>query len=63
MTKSQEAFLDEVLSDINELSARRRLRVLHSRTGINPILWVALIFGAVPTLFVPTRLSTRKSSM
>ncbi len=49
-TKIQEGYLAEVLSDINQLSANRRLRLLHSRTEINPILWLVLLVGAAPTV-------------
>jgi hypothetical protein len=49
-TKLQEAFLAEILADINQLSATRRLRVLHSRKEINGILWLVLFVGAVPTI-------------
>lgn len=49
-TKTQEAFLTEVLGDINELSANRRLRMLYSRMEINGILWMVLLIGAFPTI-------------
>ena len=49
-TKNQEAFLTEVLSDINQLSMNRRLRILYSRTEINGILWLVLLVGAAPTV-------------
>ena len=58
-TKTQEAFLAEVLGDINQLSANRRLRILYSRTAINGILWLVLLVGSVPcigyTLFFANR--------
>jgi hypothetical protein len=49
-TKIQEAYLTEVLGDINQVSANRRLRLLYSRTEINGILWVVLLVGALPTI-------------
>jgi hypothetical protein len=49
-TKIQEAYLTEVLSDINQLSVNRHLRLLYSRTEINGILWLVLLFGAAPTI-------------
>jgi len=49
-TKNQEAYLTEVLSDINQLSANRRLRILYSRTEINGILWLVLFVGAAPCI-------------
>lgn len=49
-TKIQEAYLTEVLGDINQLSANRRLRLLYSRSDINGILWLVLLVGAMPTI-------------
>lgn len=49
-TKLQEAYLGEVLNDINQLSANRRLRRLYSRTEINGILWLVLIVGGIPAV-------------
>jgi len=49
-TKLQEAYLAEVLGNMNQLSANRRLRVLYSRMEINGILWLVLLVGAAPTV-------------
>ena len=49
-TKIQEAYLTEVLGDINQLSANRRLRLFYSRAEIVGILWLVLLVGAVPTV-------------
>lgn len=49
-TKLQEAFLSQVLGDINQLSANRRLRLLYSRAEINGILWLVLLVGAIPAI-------------
>ena len=49
-TKIQEAFLTEVLGDINQLSANRRLWLLYSRAEINGILWMVLLVSALPTI-------------
>ncbi|MCX7008609.1 MAG: DUF4239 domain-containing protein, partial [Kiritimatiellaeota bacterium] len=49
-TKIQEAYLTEVLGDISQVSANRRLRLLYSRTEINSILWLVLLLGAAPTV-------------
>ncbi len=40
----------EFLGRMNELSAARRLRILHSRMEIHAVLWVVLLIGAVPTV-------------
>lgn len=58
-TKLQEAFLTEVLSDINQLSANRRLRILHSRMAVNGVLWLVLFVGAVPTIGFPLLLTNK----
>jgi len=52
-TKIQEAYMAEFLGRMNELSAARRLRVLHSRMEIHGVLWMVLVIGAVPTVAYP----------
>ena len=49
-TKIQEAYMDHFLGRMNDLSAARRLRILHSRMEVNSILWLVLLIGAVPTV-------------
>jgi hypothetical protein len=49
-TKNQEAYLPEFLARMNELSGARRLRILYSRMEVHRILWMVLLFGAVPTI-------------
>jgi hypothetical protein len=49
-TKVQEAYMDHFLGRMNDLSAARRLRILHSRMEVNRILWLVLLIGAVPTV-------------
>ena len=58
-TKIQEAYMAEFLGRMNELSADRRLRVLHSRMEIHRVLWVVLVIGAVPTVAYPLLFSSR----
>ena len=42
--------MDHFLGRMNDLSAARRLRILHSRMEVNSILWLVLLIGAVPTV-------------
>ena len=58
-TKIQEAYMAEFLGRMNELSADRRLRVLHSRMEIHGVLWMVLLIGAVPTVAYPLLFSSR----
>lgn len=52
-TTNQAAFLAEFLARMNELSGTRRLRILHSGGGVNGVLWLVLLIGAVPTVVYP----------
>ncbi|RPI37255.1 MAG: DUF4239 domain-containing protein [Nitrospiraceae bacterium] len=52
-TKIQEAYMDHFLGRMNELSATRRLRILHSRVEVHSVLWLVLLIGAVPTVAYP----------
>lgn len=58
-TKLQEAYMGEFLARMNELSAARRLRILHSRMEIHGVLWLVLVIGAVPTVAYPLLFSSR----
>jgi hypothetical protein len=58
-TKLQEAYMGEFLARMNELSAARRLRILHSRMGIHAVLWLVLVIGAVPTVAYPLLFSSK----
>jgi len=58
-TKLQEAYMGEFLARMNELSAARRLRILHSRMEIHGVLWVVLVIGAVPTVSYPLLFSSK----
>jgi len=49
-TKNQEAFLAEYLGRLNELSAARRLRLLHCRAEVSGILWMVLLAGGLPAI-------------
>jgi hypothetical protein len=58
-TKLQEAYMGEFLARMNELSAARRLRILHSRMEIHGVLWLVLVIGAVPTVVYPLLFSSK----
>jgi hypothetical protein len=58
-TKLQEAYMGEFLARMNELSAARRLRILHSRMEIHGVLWMVLVIGAVPTVAYPLLFSSK----
>jgi hypothetical protein len=58
-TKIQEAYMAHILGRMNELSATRRLRILHSRMEVHSILWLVLLIGAVPTVAYPLLFSNR----
>lgn len=59
-TKLQEAYMQEYLARMNELSATRRMRLLHSRMEINGALWLVLVIGALPTVAYPLLFSHRR---
>jgi hypothetical protein len=48
--KTQEAFLQQYLERMNELSSARRLRIIYSRNEVHTILWVVLFMGSVMTV-------------
>ncbi len=48
--ETERAFFEESIREISQLDELRITRVLESRTGINPILWLVLIAGGVITI-------------
>ncbi len=58
-TKVREAYMAHFLGRLNELSATRRLRILHSGMGVHSILWLVLLIGAVPTVAYPLLFSNK----
>ncbi len=50
VTESQKVFFAESVSKKNMASELRRQRILDSRTGIHPILWLVLIAGGIITI-------------
>jgi len=59
-TKLQEAYMAEYLARMNELSAARRMRLLHSRMEVSGVLWLVLVIGAVPAVAYPLLFSCRQ---
>ena len=49
-TVSEEIFFSESVRKLNELAELRRTRILDSRTGLHPILWLVLMAGGVATI-------------
>jgi len=58
-TKSEEAFLAEYLNRLNALSLHRRMRLMHCRSELHAILWLVLLFGAIPTVAYPLLFAAR----
>jgi hypothetical protein len=48
--KTQEAFLQQFLERMNELSGARRLRIMYSRNEVHAILWIVLVMGSIMTV-------------
>ena len=59
-TKLQEAYMAEYLARMNDLSAARRMRLLHSRMEVSGVLWLVLVIGAVPAVAYPLLFSCRQ---
>lgn len=49
-TGNQGAFFAAYLEQMSELSSARRLRIMFSRSEVNPILLVVIFAGALPTI-------------
>ncbi len=47
---AEQSFFDESVRKLNSFRELRRLRLMDSRTGINPLLWFVLAAGAVTTI-------------
>ncbi len=60
-SKSQEAFMAEYLTRINELSVERRLRLLYAHAEIHLILWLVMLIGAFPTVAYALLFATKHS--
>jgi hypothetical protein len=46
-TTTEQTFFEESVRKLNELDELRTMRLMDSRTGINPLLWLILIVGGV----------------
>jgi hypothetical protein len=49
-TDTERIFFAEAVKKLNELMELRRMRILDSKTGVEPALWFVLISGAVVTI-------------
>jgi len=49
-TGKENTFFAESVANLNDLREARRLRVMDSRAGVNPVLWFILIFGGIITV-------------
>lgn len=57
--ESEEVFLQEYLGRLNALSGARRTRLLLCRSELHAILWILLMFGALPTIAYPLLFAAR----
>lgn len=58
-TGTQQVYLTQFLKQMNDLSATRRLRILHARLEVHSILWLVLLIGALPAVAYTLLLSAR----
>lgn len=49
-TETERVFFAESIRKLNEMVEFRRMRVIESRTGVEPVLWFVLIAGAAVTI-------------
>lgn len=49
-TDTERIFFAESVRKLNDLMELRRMRILDSKTGVEPVLWFVLIAGAVVTI-------------
>jgi hypothetical protein len=52
-TQQEILYYQETLHQLNELGIQRRLRLMHSRSGLPLVIWLFLIFGAIVTMVFP----------
>ena len=48
--ETEQVFFQESVRKLTELSGLRTIRLIDSKSGINPILWLVLLFGGVTTI-------------
>ncbi|TAM42429.1 DUF4239 domain-containing protein [bacterium] len=50
-TSTEQSFFDESVRKLNLLQELRRQRLMDSKTGLEPLLWLVLIAGGLSTIF------------
>jgi hypothetical protein len=50
-TSTEQSFFDESVRKLNSLQELRRQRLMDSKTGLEPLLWLVLIAGGLGTIF------------
>lgn len=48
--QTEQVFFEESVRKLNELGNLRTIRLIDSKLGVNPILWLVLLFGGVTTI-------------
>jgi len=48
--ENEKAFFAESIRKLNDAGELRRMRIMDSRTGIHPVLWLVLMIGGVSTI-------------
>lgn len=56
-------YYTESLTQLNELARERRVRLMHSRSGLPPLVWLFLIFGALITIAFTYLFWTKHASL
>lgn len=49
-SEKENIFFAESLNKLDDLREARRLRIIDSRTGVHPVLWLVLLVGGVTTI-------------
>jgi len=49
-TRTEQSFFDESVRKLNSLRELRRERIMSSRNGIEPLLWLVLVVGGLSTI-------------
>jgi len=57
--RTQDIYLQESVSKLNELLDYRNVRLLNAKEGVHPILWFTLISGAVITMLISFLFGTK----
>src|SRR5262249_55538075 len=62
-TQTETLYYQESLHQLNELGIQRRIRLMHSRSGLPLVVWLFLIFGAIVTMIFPYMFWTKHASV